>query len=161
MAKGFIPTFSILFTVALSSLAQADTAPVPVKSIDRSAGLTLSDYFMQQFDTDGDRQVSLPELAQARTAEFLRFDMDGDRTLNKDEYARLTLALAAREARPELRAFEEKTRRILGALSLEESDLDQNGTVSKAEYQGNSALWFEAVDRNQDGAMSAEELEAW
>ncbi len=157
MAKNSLPVLSVFLTIAVGTVAQAETAPTAAPS----ANPTLSEYFMQQFDTNGDRLVSLPELAEARTAEFLRFDMDGDRNLNKDEYARLTLALAAQETRPELQAFEAKTLRILDALSLEESDLDQNGSVSKAEYQGNSALWFEAVDANQDGTVSTEEIEAW
>ncbi len=121
----------------------------------------MATHFFDRFDTDKSNDVSLLELSDVRTAEFTKFDMDGDRTLTADEFARMTLAHAAHEATPEVAALGEKPHRILGALSLEESDLDKDGEVSKAEYQGNAALWFKAVDTDQNGAISAAELDAW
>ncbi|UWP92710.1 hypothetical protein K3X13_02290 [Aliiroseovarius crassostreae] len=118
-------------------------------------------HFFAQFDTDGSQSVSLKELASARTADFLKFDMDGDRALTAEEFARLTLAHAAHEATPEVNALGDKPHRILASLSWEESDLDGNGLVSKAEYQGNSALWFKRVDTDLDGSITAHELDAW
>ncbi len=92
--------------------------------------------FIQQFDQDGDGQLSASEFP-GPADRFDQLDSDGDGLLSVEELR------AARPGPPPGGRFEQ-------------DDADRDGLVSQAEFSGPEGL-FERLDTDGDGYISPEE----
>ena len=136
------PAFAAL---GFSALAASDTAFV--------------EHFMGAWDLNGDGKVTLAEATERRTDMFAAFDADEDGVLNAEE---LDMIDAMRES--EQAGLGEGAgpgrKRALGSMQRGMMDTDGDGTVSRDEFLSKTPRWFEHMDANADGAITAEDLDA-
>ena len=99
---------------------------------------------LEKMDTDGDGQVTKAEAEAFRAARQAGLDANRDGVVSFEEQRDHRRAMA------EVRARERFAR----------MDTDGDGQVSLAEFNQRSDHWFDRVDSNDDGIISAEEREA-
>lgn len=111
-------------------------------------------HFIENWDTDGDGQVTLAETAEKRGDLFVMFDQDEDGALSGAEY---DLFDQTRQADIAANAGGRKgpMQRVDQAMSRDFNDLDADGTVSRAEFDRQSAAFFALIDRDGDGTVTA------
>ncbi len=97
---------------------------------------------LQKADTDGDGQVVKQEFEAARLKMFAALDRNQDGFLDD----------ADREQGQQARA--ERGRRM-----HERMDRDEDGKVSREEFQAGGAKWFERADRDSNAVIDAQELQ--
>ncbi|SOH92324.1 EF hand [Monaibacterium marinum] len=136
------PTFkkTIGATVLLALLA----GTTAVSAQDRGRGFDFS-----AVDTNGDGEITAPELDAHRAAQFARIDTDGNGSVDASELQ------AAGEAREQAR------RDNRAAEMLERADANDDGVLSQEELQSprRGGDMFERLDADGNGSISAEELE--
>jgi len=103
---------------------------------DRSC--SIPPLMAQQYDADGDGQLSDQERETAQAAILAKYDTDGDGELSRVE--RRAVGDAARDA------------------FLAKYDTDGDGTISTEERDAVKADFIERFDTNGDGALSKDEL---
>jgi hypothetical protein len=81
-------------TLLLAVSLTAGLAALPAFAQSEAPGA----HFMEQWDMDGDGQVTLPEARAKRAEVFVMFDTDEDGTLNPAEWQGVAEHLAAEEA---------------------------------------------------------------
>ncbi len=143
-------TAALLAAVAATSIglaipATAQDGSGPARGENRAARL------FEQFDTNGDGQITEAEIAAAREARFAEADTDGDGQLSVDELA----------AQAEARQADRMERRA--ARMLERLDTDGNGFVSAEEMASigegrRGGSMFDRLDANDDGVVTEEEV---
>lgn len=105
---------------------------------------------LEHFDRDGDGTVTRAEVEQEQAARFAEADTDGDGQISLDEM------VAAQEAQRLARQTARAER------MLERLDEDGNGMLSPEEaaaaHQRHARL-FDVIDADDDGEITAEELE--
>lgn len=125
-------------------------------------------HFIEQWDDDGDGRVTADELKLRRGDVFYMFDADENGVLDAGEYAvfdetRAADMAASREAggrhgqgqgpgaagRPDFL-------NIVGeGMGLAFNDVDGDGAVTLAEFEGSVDSWLALMDQNGDGVVSA------
>jgi hypothetical protein len=96
-----------------------------------------TDPTLLALDTDKDGTLDWPEVKAAASAKFDLIDANHDGTLDEKDLAAANVDKAA----------------------LEKADHDHNGTLTKDEYLGLVQDAFKAADRDNDGKVSAAELQ--
>jgi hypothetical protein len=96
---------------------------------------------MALYDTDGDGSITQDEIDAARTASLAEFDTDADSQLTLDEYQALWLD-AMRD-------------RMVDRFQAHDDDGD--GLVTIEEFNEEFAGLVERLDRNEDGAVNADD----
>ena len=99
---------------------------------------------LEAMDTDKDGKVSKAEFTGI-PANFGRMDTDSDGFLSKEEIDRAAKAMGAAGTPGEQ------------IQRLKAMDTDKDGTITKAEFKGQPAM-FARLDKNQDGVISADEM---
>jgi Ca2+-binding EF-hand superfamily protein len=101
----------------------------------------------QQFDTDGDGNITRAEIDAAAAARFAAADTDGDGFLSAEELAAHAAAMQAE-------------RHAAGSQRMmERLDADKDGKVSAAEMAAHSpARMFDRLDADEDGAITRDEM---
>ena len=115
-------------------------------------------HFIENWDLDGDGQVSLQEAQEKRSELFVMFDQDEDNTLNSVEYE---LFDDTRQADMNENAGGHKKGPMRNAdqgMNREFNDVDGDGVVSKAEFNSKSEDWFILMDRNEDGVVTTDDF---
>lgn len=111
-------------------------------------------HFIENWDSDGDMQVTLAETAGKRGDIFVMFDQDENGSLSTAEY---DLFDQTRQADIEANAGGRKgpMQAVDRAMARDFNDLDANGEVSRAEFDTQSAAFFVMIDRDGDGVVTS------
>lgn len=115
-------------------------------------------HFIENWDMDGDGQVTVAEVTEKRGDIFYMFDQDEDGFLSAPEYdlfdetRRADMAENAGGVKGPMQA-------VNTAMSRDFNDTDKDGRVSIAEFTNNSAQFFKMIDRNGDGLVDTADFE--
>ncbi|WP_146348270.1 EF-hand domain-containing protein [Falsiphaeobacter marinintestinus] len=115
-------------------------------------------HFVENWDLDGDGQVTLAEAEEKRADIFYMFDQDENDTLDSAEYDRFD---ETRKADMDANAGGHGAghMKTVGAgLQRGFNDVDGDGAVSKAEFVERTADWFATIDTTGDGAISTDDF---
>ena len=115
-------------------------------------------HFIENWDLDGDGQVSLQEAQEKRSDLFYMFDQDENNTLSPGEY---DLFDDTRQADMDENAGGHKKgpmRNVDQGMKRAFNDLDGDGLVSKAEFDSKSEVWFVLMDINKDGVVTTDDF---
>lgn len=105
---------------------------------DPSSGPRIPPFMAQQYDTDGDGQLSQQEREAAQAAILEKYDIDGDGKLSREE--RRAVRDAAHDA------------------CIEKYDTDGNGELSGEERDAIKADFIKRYDTDGDNVLSKDEL---
>ena len=106
-------------------------------------GAMMMERFAEQFDTNGDGDITQEEIDAARAAQLVEFDADGDGSLSLDEYEALWLD-AMRD-------------RMVDRFQAHDDDGD--GVVTAEEFGEEFTKIVERRDRNGDGVLNADDMQ--
>ncbi|MEZ5732085.1 MAG: hypothetical protein R3D97_07140 [Paracoccaceae bacterium] len=116
-------------------------------------------HFIEQWDLDGNGEVTLDEAREKRGEVFVMFDQSEDGTFQPDEWAMIAEHLVAEEAAQGQGGGQGMGkgpgRFVRAAMGPPFNDLDGNGAVTKDEFVGATDTLFGQIDRNGDGVLTA------
>lgn len=109
-------------------------------------------HFIENWDLDGDGQVSLEDIRTRRGDVFYAFDSDENGVLDGEEYVHFDEARANdMENSP---GNGNGMRRASEGMTLEFNDTDGDGKVSRAEFLAHAGDWMAMLDRDGDGSVT-------
>lgn len=94
---------------------------------------------IEQWDQNGDGVVTLAEVTARLQTSFNEFDTNGDGYLDAADEAADTEDVGPETAE----------------VTVEFGDVDEDDRVSQAEFLGRAEEWLTAMDRNEDGSVTA------
>lgn len=113
-------------------------------------------HFIENWDADGDGQVTLAEATERRGDIFLTFDADEDGFISAEEYVYFDEARAN-----DMEGIErgpghggQPMKRAEVGMQLAFNDVDGDGKVSRDEFLGKTPEWFAMIDRTGDGVVN-------
>lgn len=143
-----------LFAAAMLTLAGPALAGSPGKGPGMAGA-----HFIENWDLDGDGQVSLEEATEKRGDIFYMFDQDESGLLDAEEYK---LFDETREEDMKANAGGhgkgKPMERANRGMMLDFNDVDGDGAVSRQEFTSKTADWFGMVDKNGDGVVTADDF---
>lgn len=111
-------------------------------------------HFIENWDLNGDGQVTAAELAEKRGNVFYTFDGDEDGKLTAEEYAFFDDARKAdMEGQSEHAGGRMNT--VQAGMEMSFNDVDGDGVVTREEFLGQVDAWLASIDRNNDGVITA------
>lgn len=127
-----------------------------------TAGLGLAQgmpgqHFIENWDLDGDGQITLGEAQERRGDVFASFDADEDGVLSAEEYIMFDEA-RANDMAENVGAHgnaNKAMQQAVGGMSLEFNDTDGDGRVSLEEFLANTGAWVDMMDKSGDGIVTA------
>ncbi|MCR8547880.1 EF-hand domain-containing protein [Salipiger sp. P9] len=134
----FITATAIVFAAGLAGVASAQP---------------LGGHFIENWDLDGDGQVTLAEAQERRGDVFYSFDADENGFLDAGEYAVFDQARANDMAGQPAHAKGAMQAAAQG-MRLTANDSDGDGRVSRDEFVAGTGRWIEAMDRDGDGVVT-------
>jgi|LGOV01.1.fsa_nt_gb Ca2+-binding EF-hand superfamily protein len=114
--------------------------------------------FLDEWDTNGDGQVTVEDVASRRSDVFVSFDADDNGILDAEEYAFFDEARATSHDGEEEKGGHGGERKAAVGMTLPFNDVDGDGSVSMEEFIGQSAAWLALVDRNGDGVVTTNDF---
>ncbi len=124
--------------------------------------LTPGGHFVANWDLNGDGTVTLEEATEKRGDVFNAFDGDEDGKLSSAEYDMFDQARANDQA--EMKAAMGKGigygkgMGAEGGMMRAFNDTDGDGFVSRDEFMAKTPEWIAMMDRNADGAVTADDF---
>ncbi|WP_417684062.1 EF-hand domain-containing protein [Roseibium sp.] len=109
-------------------------------------------HFIESWDLNGDKAVSVEEAEQRRDDVFASFDANDDGYIDAEEYKTFDEARANDQANHEPAG--RGARNPANGMRLEGNDNDKDGKVSREEFLRNAAGWIASIDRNGDGVVT-------
>lgn len=145
---GLAAVLAVTSGIALAQTA-SEPAPDQAPALEDEAGGDAMDRrdgrrgWMSRLDEDGSGDISADEFGNRRLGWLVEGDEDGDGVLSMDE-----ITAAVEQRRQERRE----------ARLLRRFDIDGDGEVTVEELERQQEEWFALLDRNDDGALSREEM---
>lgn len=140
-----------------------------VAALSLTAGMAFAQgnpgaHMMEQWDADGDGQVTLDEARTKRGEIFFMFDTEGDGTLSVEDWGLVADHMAAEAGGngegqgagnghgngPGAAMHE--------AMTPEFNDADGDGKVTQDEFTAATDKLFKALDRDEDGVITAKDF---
>ena len=117
-------------------------------------------HFVENWDLDGDGQVTLAEATERRSDVFASFDADEDGYLDSAEYDMFDQARATDMAdnAGAHGAGNNGFGFMAEGLTREFNDVDGDGRVSLEEFLARTGDWLAMVDRNADGVVTTDDF---
>lgn len=140
-----LPYRTILIAGGVALLTGAAVTPVMARGWhDRGPGPggPGATRMFERFDTNQDGRVTQEEVNNARRDQLTRFDRNGDGQLSLEEYQALWLDVM----------------RPMMVRDFQRHDADGNAQVTVTEFQARFTDMVTEFDRNNDGAVSRDEL---
>lgn len=127
-----------------------------------TAGMALAQqgtpgaHFIEQWDLNGDGQVTLAEAREKRGDVFYMFDANADGIFQPEDWAAIADHLATEEQAngAGLGMGNGPGRIIHAAMEPAFNDTDGNGSVTAQEFIDATDALFVQIDRNGDGLMT-------
>lgn len=110
-------------------------------------------HFIENWDLDGDGQVTLAEAEERRGDVFLSFDANEDGFIDGEEYKTFDEA-RANDMQGQGGHGNGAMKNAEGGMHLQFNDTDTDGRVSRDEFVGRTKDWIAQMDRNGDGAVT-------
>ncbi|MHA6264846.1 EF-hand domain-containing protein [Arenibacterium sp. CAU 1754] len=114
-------------------------------------------HFIENWDLDGNGEVSADEVAEKRSDIFYMFDQDENGTLTSSEYDLFDETRRADMANNG-GGLKGPMKTVDTAMDRAFNDLDDDGSVTQDEFASKSADFFGMLDRNKDGRISTEDF---
>ncbi|MFD3190068.1 EF-hand domain-containing protein [Sedimentitalea sp. HM32M-2] len=111
-------------------------------------------HFIENWDQDGDRQVTLQEATQKRAELFTMFDQDENGLLDTTEYQLFDMTRQADMAENAGGHGKGPMKSVNQGLTLPFNDVNGDGAVSRDEFRDRTADWMAGFDRDRDGVIS-------
>lgn len=115
-------------------------------------------HFIENWDLNGDGQITPDEAREKRGDLFIMFDQDENGQLDAAEYA---LFDATRQADMDANAGGHQKgamANVNAGLVQPFNDTDGDGLVSEKEFLDRSAEWFKMMDSTKDGAVTTDDF---
>ena len=114
--------------------------------------------FLDEWDNDGDGQVTVENVASRRSDVFASFDADDNGILDAEEYAFFDEARASSHDDEGEQGGHGGERKASVGMTLPFNDVNGDGSVTLSEFISQSAAWLALVDRNGDGVVTVEDF---
>lgn len=111
-------------------------------------------HFIENWDLNADRTVTLAELTQKRGDVFYTFDADENGYLDRDEYSYFDEARAA-DMEGQDAHTKGKMGRVQEGMLLNFNDSDGDGQVSETEFLSKAVDWLTIIDRDGSGDVTS------
>lgn len=140
-----MPKFSTLFALLLAATTATAQQGAP------------GGHFVENWDLDGDGQVTLAEAMERRGDVFLTFDADENGMLTGEEHDLFDEARALDMAENGEGHGTGKGNPANGMLR-EVTDANGDGNVTREEFLDAVPTWFAGMDRNGDNVVTTEDF---
>lgn len=137
-------------TVTLTALALALTAQMASAQTHPAAA-----RFLDNWDLDGNGEVTVAEATEMRNNVFYTFDADENGELDAEEHAMFDEARANDVAEMPEGKPREIISMIADGMSKEANDANGDGTVTGEEFEAGAAAWLAKIDKTGDGVVTA------
>lgn len=114
-------------------------------------------HFIENWDLDGDGQVTLEEATERRGDIFLTFDSNEDGVLDAEEHDMFDEARATDMAENGQGMGKGRNNPANGMMR-DVTDADGDGQVSREEFMAAVPDWFARMDRNGDGVVTTDDF---
>ena len=123
-----------------------------VASVALAGGGVPGSHFIENWDLDGDGQVTLAEAQERRGDVFYSFDADEDGYIDGEEYKFFDQA-RKNDMEGQGGHGNGAMKNAEGGMHLAYNDTDGDGRVSQAEFSDRTATWVTQMDRIGDGVI--------
>jgi len=135
---------------AITAIALA--AFLPFSAV--AQGQIPGQHFIENWDQDGDAQVTLAEASEKRGDVFFMFDQDENGALDSAEYDLFDETRVQDMQNNGGGHQKGQMKSVNRGLMRDFNDTDKDGLVTEAEFQAHVPDWFAMMDRNGDGVIT-------
>lgn len=121
------------------------------------AGEKPGQHFIENWDLNGDGQITLEEATERRSDVFASFDADEDGFLSAEEYDTFDEA-RKNDMKDNVKHKKGGMKRVMIGLTRDFNDVDKDGRVSLEEFTEQTQAWLAKIDLNGDGAITSEDF---
>lgn len=114
-------------------------------------------HFIESWDLNEDKQVTLEEATERRGDVFLSFDSDDNGVLDAEEYDLFDEARANDMKENGMGHGKGKQNPANGMLR-KFTDLNKDGQVTREEFMASVPDWYARMDKNGDGTVTKEDF---
>lgn len=114
-------------------------------------------HFIENWDLNGDGQVTLEEATERRSDVFASFDANEDGVLSAEEYDTFDEA-RKNDMKDNVKHKKGGMKRVMIGLTRDFNDVDQDGGVSLEEFKGQTQAWISGMDQDGDNVITSDDF---